>query len=167
MPAHLKYPRLPGETKIQRKARLKRERRHRDPEFKARCHAASWKSYQKLRLETPEHMKLLRKKAWEKSKDRPGFRERRKNDSLKRNYGITLEEFNRMSAEQESRCAICGSVPWRLVVDHCHVSGVVRKLLCDTCNSAIGLLRENPNLMRMAANYVEEQNVRIARENNK
>lgn len=42
-----------------------------------------------------------------------------------------------------------------LSVDHDHISGHVRGLLCRNCNSAIGLLRDDPELIRRAANYVE------------
>lgn len=42
-----------------------------------------------------------------------------------------------------------------LVVDHCHKSGVVRGLLCDRCNSGVGLFCDNPRTMDFAAKYLE------------
>ena len=76
----------------------------------------------------------------------------------KRKYGITLDDYNRMFAEQEGRCAICkthqcatGRV---LAVDHDHVTGKVRGLLCQACNTAIGKLNDDPELIHKAAEYV-------------
>ena len=60
---------------------------------------------------------------------------------LRREYGITLEQYNQMLAAQGGGCAICGSEPHekkRLVVDHCHSSGRVRALLCGPCNTQLG-----------------------------
>ena len=61
---------------------------------------------------------------------------------LKYKYGITLNDYNRMFAKQEGKCWICGThaselkIP--LQVDHSHVTGVVRGLLCNICNSRLG-----------------------------
>ncbi|MGQ5576747.1 endonuclease VII domain-containing protein [Streptomyces sp. ECR3.8] len=59
---------------------------------------------------------------------------------LKLRYGITIEQYEQMLASQRGGCAICGSFPGgkRLAVDHCHVTGRVRALLCPQCNRSIG-----------------------------
>jgi hypothetical protein len=61
---------------------------------------------------------------------------------LRRNYGITQDEYLRMEASQGGRCAICGTEDkgkWQyLHVDHCHATGKVRGLLCVKCNTALG-----------------------------
>lgn len=45
-------------------------------------------------------------------------------------------------------------------MDHCHDSSRIRGLLCHTCNSGIGKLRDNPELLRKAADYLERhQNI--------
>jgi hypothetical protein len=51
-----------------------------------------------------------------------------------------------MMARQEGRCAICGNLPGKkgLVMDHDHNTGRARELLCSNCNTALGLLREDP-----------------------
>lgn len=87
----------------------------------------------------------------------------RSND-LKKRFGITLEDYNQMMAEQKGVCKICGfpetkldhrtKQPRRLAVDHCHKTGRVRALLCSDCNTAIGLLKEDVELMRKAIEYV-------------
>ena len=57
-------------------------------------------------------------------------------------YGITVEDYDRMYAEQNGRCAICGlhqsQQQRRLHVDHDHETGEVRGLLCMNCNSLLG-----------------------------
>lgn len=75
-----------------------------------------------------------------------------------RTYGITPAEFDRILAEQGGRCAICrtddpGTRAWNL--DHCHESGQWRGVLCDRCNRGIGLLRDDPAIIRRAAEYLE------------
>lgn len=79
------------------------------------------------------------------------------------NYGITLERYEGMLAAQGGVCALCrlpetamrGDTLRVLAVDHCHATGAVRELLCDQCNTALGKFRDDPALMRAAADYVE------------
>jgi hypothetical protein len=54
-------------------------------------------------------------------------------------------------------CYLCGDkVNEYLCVDHDHNTGLYRKLLCRSCNSGLGLLKDNPELLRKAASYIEE-----------
>lgn len=69
-------------------------------------------------------------------------------------YGLTPEQFAAMTAEQNGACAICGTVG-HLVIDHCHGSGIVRGLLCQKCNKGIGLLADSPEVLKVAASYLE------------
>jgi hypothetical protein len=77
---------------------------------------------------------------------------------LKSNYGISLEEYERMLACQGGRCAICGSTDPcgkpTFAVDHDHVTGEVRALLCNKCNPAIGMLGDDPERLEAAARYL-------------
>ena len=75
---------------------------------------------------------------------------------LKRKFGITLEDYDRMLADQGGGCAICGDPPGAtaLHVDHCHESGRVRGLRCFRCNSALGNLREDARILAAALAYV-------------
>lgn len=86
------------------------------------------------------------------------------NAYYKRNYGISESEYQKMVETQGSQCYLCGGDGFLmdkgrhkrpLVVDHDHASGAVRKLLCHNCNRALGLLKDNPALMRKCAEYVE------------
>lgn len=75
---------------------------------------------------------------------------------LKRTYGITMDEFEQMVEAQQGCCAICERTVDQLVVDHDHDTGEVRELLCGSCNSAIGLLGDDPAKLRQAATYLEK-----------
>ena len=72
-----------------------------------------------------------------------------RNAKLRRDYGISLDEYNVMLAEQDGRCAICGKTPEEntviakaLAVDHNHDTNVVRGLLCANCNVAVGFIED-------------------------
>jgi Autographiviridae endonuclease VII len=74
--------------------------------------------------------------------------------NLKRNYGITLDEYQRIYDLQNGRCAICGNKKQRLFVDHCHESKKIRGLLCNNCNFGIGHFKDNPALLAAAIHYL-------------
>lgn len=79
------------------------------------------------------------------------------------NHGITLEDFHRMYESQRGLCAICGQPQTRvcrgkvlpLYIDHDHKTGRARGLLCAPCNTAIGLLEEDPERFQKALAYME------------
>jgi hypothetical protein len=77
---------------------------------------------------------------------------------IRRVYGITLAEYNKMFEDQGGRCAICGSPDEvegrRLAIDHCHDSGRVRGLLCGKCNRGLGLFYDNKQLLENAISYL-------------
>ena len=80
------------------------------------------------------------------------------NTKLKRRFGITLDEYNELLQKQNYECLICGAKNstngHRLAVDHSHVTGKVRALLCKACNVAIGNLQDNPEFCEKAAAYL-------------
>ena len=84
--------------------------------------------------------------------------ERTRNNDLKRNYGITLEDHSKMYEEQNGRCAICGSEGdgrWKkLCVDHDHKTGKVRKLLCRNCNMILGQVGDNTQTLQSMVEYL-------------
>lgn len=76
-----------------------------------------------------------------------------KKSKLKLKYGITLEEFEMMKSRQNDVCAICQkSRP--LTVDHCHTTGKVRMLLCNSCNRGLGCFDDDPVLVLKAAHVL-------------
>jgi len=73
-------------------------------------------------------------------------------------YGLTIYQVQKMKEAQGNRCAICGRFPAKdavFCVDHCHKTGKVRGLLCQDCNRALGLLRDNPETFMKAADYLK------------
>ena len=81
------------------------------------------------------------------------------NFHMKRNYGISIADYNVMLKEQNGLCDICGaSEPnhhkKRLNIDHCHSTGKIRGLLCDACNRAIGLLKDDVEVLKKAIQYL-------------
>lgn len=89
-----------------------------------------------------------------------------KNGHLKRNYKITLEEYNQMLLDQNLVCAICKreetSVDKKLgkvrdlAVDHCHTTGKVRGLLCWKCNTSLGKFQDSVELLQNAIKYLNK-----------
>jgi hypothetical protein len=67
-----------------------------------------------------------------------------------------------LRAQQGFCCAICNdhedSVGKKMFVDHDHVTGKIRKLLCTKCNVGIGMLKDNPDIMERAAKYLRDHN---------
>ena len=76
--------------------------------------------------------------------------------NLLKRFGISWLEYQLRLALQNGACAICKEKPKRglLCIDHCHVTGKVRGLLCRKCNSALGFYRDDPNLAQAGADYL-------------
>lgn len=89
-----------------------------------------------------------------------------KGQNLKRAYGITIDDYEKMEAEQGHVCAICGKteravdrhsqLPRRLAVDHDHTTGKIRGLLCGDCNKGLGHFYDNPDLLELAIGYLRK-----------
>ncbi|WP_437076298.1 endonuclease VII domain-containing protein [Streptomyces sp. enrichment culture] len=73
---------------------------------------------------------------------------------LKRHYGLSEAERDRLIADQGGVCCICLAAP-AAHVDHCHETGRVRGVLCFSCNAALGQFKDRPDAIRRAAAYVE------------
>lgn len=133
--------------------------------------AFSNEQHRKRYAEDPKHRakKLADNRAWradhreqlnglwlERWRSNPAYRERRRLARLKRLYGLSAERYLHMLEEQKGVCRICKGPPRRtLCVDHCGVTQQVRGLLCDKCNTGIGLLGHDPKRLRAAAAYLE------------
>lgn len=81
--------------------------------------------------------------------------------NLRRQYGISPLDYEALLASQDNGCAICGKSPelngQYLAVDHNHTTGEIRGLLCQPCNTGIGLLNDSPSQLRLALRYLEER----------
>lgn len=75
---------------------------------------------------------------------------------LKREYGISLEQLNKLRVVQNDNCQICKERMKIPQVDHCHETGHIRGLLCGNCNKAMGLLRDSPANCLAAASYLQQ-----------
>jgi len=73
------------------------------------------------------------------------------NSKYQKRYGMSVEEAEDLKKE----CWICG-VKEKLHIDHCHASGKVRGVLCRACNHGVGNFKDNPELLRKAAEYIEK-----------
>lgn len=88
------------------------------------------------------------------------LRRRERESNLRRKYGFGEVVYQELVEEQEGRCAICEEVPTKgrgkkLHIDHDHVTGKIRGLLCGPCNTALGGFRDDVEIVRKAADYLE------------
>ena len=79
--------------------------------------------------------------------------------NLKRGYGMTIEQYNQMLADQNGVCFLCGKpeLHRRLCVDHNHETGEIRKLLCTKCNWNGGYIENNVDLGKQILKYIKTQ----------
>jgi hypothetical protein len=88
--------------------------------------------------------------------------EKAKDLRLRREFHITLEQYNQVLAYQNGACAICGKTHNKkgkkliLSVDHDHKTGQVRGLLCWPCNKAIAIFQDDLDRLRGAVRYFEQ-----------
>ena len=84
---------------------------------------------------------------------------RKRSSHLKSKYGITPEDYDRMVEEQNGRCYLCDELPsdkfGKLVIDHCHKTGEVRKLLCRMCNIHLTKIEACPEYFDKVISYLK------------
>lgn len=104
---------------------------------------------QRWHKKNPEYKSNWRK---EKIKQDAEYKRRIK---LKNRYGISLEEFTHLKALQNNKCAICQNEFTNTPhIDHDHLTQKVRGLLCRSCNTSIGNLKDSPFLLNRAIIYL-------------
>lgn len=79
-------------------------------------------------------------------------REHVRNYKIATALGVTVAEVAAIRAL--GKCAICGTTE-KLRVDHCHASGSLRGLLCDSCNKGLGFFKDDPKRLRAALRYLK------------
>ena len=104
-----------------------------------------------------------KRKAYEKKRNQnPERKLARRQSQLKTNYGISMQDYNEMFEKQKGRCAICNThcteLKRALAVDHCHITGKVRGLLCDNCNHALGKFKDDVEIIKSAIEYLKFTN---------
>ena len=107
-----------------------------------------------------ERAKEYAKEYYIRNKDK--IKKNKKKYDLKTNYNITFEQLDKLYLEQNDCCKICNthkdnniSHKGVLCVDHDHKTLEVRGLLCGKCNTAIGLLNDNTDLLDKAKQYLK------------
>lgn len=87
--------------------------------------------------------------------------EEKRAGNLRFRYGITLEERDKLLANQGGVCPGCGSRTsgWKgdWHVDHSYTTGRVRGILCHSCNTILGRAHDSPNTLRNLIDYLEKQ----------
>lgn len=88
------------------------------------------------------------------------YRKYKHDTHLRSNYGVSPERYQEMLAAAHGQCRICksaepGGGKRNFAVDHCHETGVVRGLLCNRCNRALGMFGDSADTLRAAAAYLE------------
>ena len=89
----------------------------------------------------------------------------RRNESRRRKYGLSEDGYNKIIEYQNDTCPICLrhlTHGWgqfhkatKAVVDHCHDTGITRGILCTQCNKGIGLLKDDPDFLLRAIEYLK------------
>ena len=148
--------------------------RNRRPERKEKLRAYR-KAYrqrpgvkERERAHTDEYYKQpevrAKKQAYDQGRrKKPEVRARLRELYIQREYGLSMDAYESMFKGQGEVCAACGSNDWSHsrgkcpVVDHDHNTGDVRGILCHRCNVAIGLLRDDPRVARLLAEYLERR----------
>jgi hypothetical protein len=134
-----------------------REYYHSDPERKERI-----KERQRLYNET--HREAISTQRAERYR-KPRVRRQVRNANLLRLYGISIEDYERMVVEQNGMCAICGTTEPKgrggFHLDHDHVTGKNRQLLCTPCNTTLGLIKESVETLSAMIQYLERHNAPI------
>lgn len=109
-------------------------------------------SYNNNRLKNPEKFR---------EKSRKYYKENKKTMNIKRVFrktGISQEQYDLMIKNQDNKCAICKKAPYKnkkLFIDHCHSTGNIRGLLCNSCNSGLGFFKDNCDFMLFAIEYLK------------
>jgi len=134
------------------------------PERKAHAKGLCASCYNRFNLlsdnDRYERSLAQRRETLKKRRSMPDFPALQKNRTLKHRYGITLDDFERMKLEQNGLCFICGkeggtTKNTALYVDHCHKKNVPRKLLCQKCNFALGILEQGEEFVSKLYAYLD------------
>lgn len=129
-----------------------------------RCKECRNKHYNNYYKENPEKQKIkndLQKENRKKyySSNEGVLSSRRSH--LKRVFGISLEEYQDKLEKQNGKCAICNSSNTHdkhgvLAIDHCHKTGNIRELLCFKCNTVLGSVDDNIEILKNMINYLKK-----------
>lgn len=125
------------------------------------CYDCEW-AYRRDRYKI--HKDKIRSKAKQQYNSDEKYRIKRRNEGLRKLYGITLNEYNLMLKEQQGKCLICEKheselSKKRLYVDHDHITKKIRGLLCNLCNVGLGAFSENSSILEKAISYLKKNKI--------
>jgi hypothetical protein len=131
-------------------AEQRRKRYAEDPEYR------EWVLEMNRGFRERHREELNAQKRLQRSLD-PEFPKQHHERIVRTRYGLAPGEYDRMLAAQGGVCKICRrTCHRRLSVDHCHATKKVRWLLCSKCNVGLGQYNDDPELLREAANCLDE-----------
>lgn len=126
---------------------------HKDPEKRREYHRNYMRSHPQRLTSEQEKQRSERRVARLAS-----LPEKKWEWGVGRHYGLKRPEYDRMLADQGGVCAICGTDNWGNnrgpSVDHDHVTGKIRGLLCANCNSSLGFLRDSIEVATRVVQYL-------------
>ena len=149
--------------------------------FQYQCIDCSKQYHAKRYIEQKDKLKVQLKKYKEENKEKlevasllwkknnpDKVKQYQRTSNLRKNFGLSMDEYEQMLEKQNNLCAICEKPETfihhqtketaRLAVDHCHKTNKVRKLLCKSCNTALGLFKDDIGVMENAVQYLKDHN---------
>lgn len=117
------------------------------------CHLINSRAYY--------HRNIDKMRLWAKTKAAtPAYKKVHRDATLKKKYAISLEQYNTMFIEQKGLCLGCykhqSSFKKAFAVDHDHITGKVRGLLCMKCNCVLGYASDSTTILRRLADYADK-----------
>ena len=82
----------------------------------------------------------------------------KRSKALRYKYGMTIQDYDNIYSNQQGLCKICGDHYPKLLIDHCHDSQAVRGLLCNYCNTVLGMSRDRIDILNRAILYLKDTN---------
>lgn len=142
----------------EKRAQWRLEKRKKDPRYHAD---------QQFRWAVNNHERLIeRRRQHRELWNISNYTEKDRARALKKNYGLTVEQYEAMNKETEGKCPICFQPPStragksiRLAVDHNHQTGQVRGLLCSRCNLFVGFAEKKPESLSRFLLYLKKHNI--------
>lgn len=122
-------------------------------------HKERLKALRKIRYENNKEKCRAASKRWQENNPER-YKEIGESGRLKRVYGMTVQDYAELLVKQKNSCAICkkhkSNFKRKLAVDHIHGTKINRGLLCDNCNIALGLVKENIYTLQNMIFYIQE-----------
>jgi hypothetical protein len=121
------------------------------------------KDWHKKNYESKKEDKIAyQKQYYQENKEK--VKEKSRKNHLKKKYNLSAEQYLELCNSQNNKCAICNKEESKktssgdiqpLCVDHNHITGEVRQLLCNDCNALLGFAKEDINVLNSAIKYLK------------